>query len=67
MKELLDQAAVLVGRPVEVVRTKDGKYIVEWLSHDTPPPPKGDTEEAALREFIAYVTRMPKDPGPPDE
>lgn len=52
IKALYEEAGRLAGRPVEVEQTEDGKYIVLWMHFQASPPPKGDTEEAALQAFI---------------
>jgi hypothetical protein len=53
---LKEEAALLAGRPIEVLRTTDGAYIVDYMRFDRPPPPKASTEEGALRAFIDYQT-----------
>lgn len=60
MEELLKRAAELAGREVEVEKVKDGKYIVLFLSLTSPPPPKGETPEKALENFITWMEGMPK-------
>lgn len=50
--ELYAKAAELAGRPVEVEQTTDGKWIVLWMHFQASPPPKGDSEDAALQGFI---------------
>lgn len=50
-----DEAEALCGRPVEVDRTLDGRYIVVWLNAQRRPPPKGDTPKEALDGFIAHL------------
>lgn len=54
MKQLAEKASALVGRDVEVERTRDGKYIVLFMSLTASPPPKGDTPQEALEKFIAW-------------
>jgi len=53
--ELYRKAEELAGRPVEVIGTKDGEYIVEYLNFNTSPPPKATSEENALQDFIAWL------------
>jgi hypothetical protein len=55
MEELLKIASDLVGREVEVEKTKDGKYIVLFMSLTDSPPPKANTEEEALNAFIEWA------------
>jgi hypothetical protein len=38
----------------EVEQTRDGKYIVMFMSFNCPPPPKGDTPEEAIEKFKEY-------------
>ena len=52
---LYAHAALLAGRPVEVIGTKDHQYVVEWFCYGQPPPPKAPSEVAALERFIGYV------------
>ena len=54
MKELLEQASALLGREVEVEKLKTGKFIVLWLNFSSNPPPVGDTEEEAVKNFITW-------------
>lgn len=54
MKQLAEKASALIGRDVEVERTKDGKYIVLFMSLSASPPPKGNTPEEALSKFIEW-------------
>lgn len=49
------KAEALAGRKIEVVKTKDGRYVVEWFSFDTPPPNPGKTEDEALENFIKLM------------
>lgn len=56
MRELYDRAEQLAGRPVEVEKTKDGKYIVLFMALGHSPPPKGDTEKEALEEFVSWLS-----------
>ena len=60
MKQLLERAAALAGRDIEIERTKDGKYIVLFMSLLESPPPKGSTEKEALEKFIAWAEARPK-------
>lgn len=52
--QLTEKASALLGRNVEVEKTRDGKYIVLFMSLTTSPPPKGDTPEEALEKFISW-------------
>jgi len=52
LSPLYSEAAKLAGRPVEVIGTKDGKYVVEWFCFGESPPPVAGTEETALQGFI---------------
>jgi len=54
MKQLLEKASTILGRDAEVEKTKDGKYIVLFMSLTTSPPPKGDTPEDALEKFVNW-------------
>ena len=64
MEDFLDdiykEAEELAGRNIEVEKTKDGKYIVMWMSFSSPPPPKGDCVKDALLEFIKYLKEKGK-------
>lgn len=53
-EELVSRISALLGRDVEVERTKDGKYVVMFMSFSSPPPPKGETKEEALRLFLEW-------------
>ena len=64
LEALYKEAAALAGRDVEVVTTTDGKKIVEWMAFEVSPPPKADSEEEALRGFIAMMQSRPKEPLP---
>ena len=55
LKKLYEEAEELAGRSVEVEKTRDGKYIVMWMSFSSSPPPKGDSVEDALSLFIGYL------------
>ncbi len=55
MEELYKEAERLAGRPVEVEKTTDGKFIVLWMHFQASPPPKGVTEEEALQGFISMM------------
>jgi hypothetical protein len=57
---LREKAAELAGRPIEVEELADGKFIVMFMNFDQNPPPKGDTELEALKNFIEY--RLPQAP-----
>jgi len=53
---LLNKALLLAGRDeLEVEATTDGKFVVLWMSFDSPPPPKGDTHDEALELFIKWM------------
>lgn len=66
--ELLQEASDLVGRPVDVDRTKDGAFIVLYMCFGKKPPPKGKTREEAVLNFIDYMkSNRPVDPGTEDE
>lgn len=54
LETLKDKASELLGREVEVDQTRDGRYIVLFMSLTASPPPKGDTEEEALEKFIKW-------------
>lgn len=58
LKNVYDEAEKLAGRPVEVVQTNDGKYIVEWLSFSDSPPPKADCPADALDGFIKHMRSL---------
>ena len=60
LKILYEEAEALAERPIEVEKTKDGKYIVMWMSFSSLPPPKGDCVEDALDLFIKYLTEKKK-------
>ena len=62
LKSIYDEAEKLAGRPVEVVKTKDNKYVVEWFAFGKPPPPKADCPEDALCKFIQHLRSLPKLP-----
>ena len=51
MKKELEE---LLGREVEVEKTKDGKFVVLWMNFNSEPPPKGDTEEDAIEKFYKW-------------
>jgi len=55
MHDLYTKAEQLAGRPVEVEKTKDGKYIVLFMVLGQSPPPKCDTEQEALEKFIEWL------------
>jgi hypothetical protein len=50
-----EKAEAIVGRPIEVEKTKDGKHIVVWINFNSAPPPKGDTEEEAIENFLNWI------------
>ena len=53
--ELKAEAEKLAGRPLEIVKTKDGRYVVEWFSYGYPPPPKSESELGALAGFVEHI------------
>lgn len=57
LQDLHLRAADLVGRPVDVQKTTFGKFIVLWMSLSHSPPPRGDSEEEALRLFIEWYEK----------
>ena len=59
MDELLALAAALAGRPIEVVDTTDGKYVVEYLNYNHAPP-VGDTPMQAVTLFINFMEEHPR-------
>jgi hypothetical protein len=58
MSELYAEAGKLAGRPVEVEKLKDGKFVVLWMRFEASPPEPGDTEEDALKNFIAKMQKL---------
>ena len=50
-----EQAEQFLGREIEVEKTKDGKYIVLWINFNSSPPPKGDTEDEAIENFLKWI------------
>jgi hypothetical protein len=63
-EELVSRISALLNRDVEVERTKDGKYVVLYMSFSSPPPPKGDTKEEALRLFLEWYEGISQEPLP---
>ena len=57
-EELYAKAEALAGRPIEVDQTVDGQFIALWMSFEKSPPKKGETEEAALENFIEHMKNM---------
>lgn len=55
ISSLRAEAEALAGRPLEVETLTTGKKVVAWMSFSSPPPPPGDTEEEALKNFIAHI------------
>ena len=55
LDDLIEKASTLVGRRVEVDRTKGGGYIVLYMCFGKSPPPKGSTPEEAVENFIKYA------------
>lgn len=60
MKELKKKAEELTGYPLDIEKTKDGKYVVLFMSLKEAPPPKGLTPEEALSLFIEWFEKRPK-------
>jgi hypothetical protein len=60
LEELKSRASALLNREVEVEKTKDGKYVVLYMSLSSPPPPKGSSEEEALKFFVEWYESMPR-------
>ena len=60
LKDLYKEAEALAERPIEVVKTKDGKYIVLWMSFSSLPPPKADTINGAVQLFVEYMREKKK-------
>lgn len=67
LEELKSRASALLNREVEVEKTRDGMYVVLYMSLSSPPPPKGASEEEALNFFIEWYERMPKANVPEEE
>ena len=67
LKLLYDAAKEIAGREVEVAKTTDGKYIVEWINYNMLPPPKGDTEADALEVFVKYLEQQEYKHGTDDQ
>lgn len=57
MDELLKRAEELAGRPVELEQTQDKKWVVLYMTFERSPPPKGETQEEALRLFIEMMLK----------
>ncbi len=60
LETLKNRASALLNRDVEVEKTKDGMYVVLYMSFSSPPPPKGSSEEEALKFFIEWYESMPR-------
>jgi hypothetical protein len=58
IEDLRYWAKDLAGRPVEVEKLPTGKHIVMWMAFERPPPPQGDTEEGALKNFISMMLQL---------
>jgi len=54
-EDLLEEAATLVGRQVEVEELAEDRWIVLWMSFERTPPPPGRDAKEALINFIDYV------------
>lgn len=52
------KAKEAAGRVVEVQELPSGEFIVEWLSFEHKPPPKGKTEKEALENFITHIKSL---------
>ena len=50
-----EQVESAVGREIEVEKTSDGKFIVVWINFNSAPPPKGDTEDEAIENFLKWI------------
>lgn len=57
IESLYTRAETLAGRPVEVDKTQDGKFIVLWMCFGKAPPAKAETEEGALQNFIDLMDK----------
>lgn len=57
---LYAEAEKLAERPVEVQKVAGEKYAVVWLRYEVSPPEPADTEEGALRSFIAKMLQLKK-------
>jgi len=51
---LFAEAEQLIGRPIEIDQTRDGKFIALWMSFGRQPPPKGDSPGEALEKFVTW-------------
>jgi hypothetical protein len=58
-EELVKEAEILAGRPVEVEKLRDGRFVVLWMCFDVPPPTPGSTREEALKNFIEKIRALP--------
>lgn len=54
MEALMNKAEGLAERKLDVVKLKDGTFMVEWFDLNGPPP-TGSTEEEALEKFIKHL------------
>ena len=59
---LYTKAAELAGRPVEVEKLQDGRFIVMWMRFETSPPEPASTEDGALQNFVDKMLQLPKEP-----
>ena len=50
-----EEIKTLLGYDVETEQTVDGKFVVLYMNFNSKPPPKGDTEEEALTNFLTWV------------
>jgi len=66
LEELKAKAEVLAGRPLQVEKTKDGKWVVLWMAFRESPPPKGGTEQEALEFFIERISNRKVDSAMPE-
>lgn len=57
-EHLLEVVSEMIGRKAEVEKLQDGKYAVVYFNVTEPPPPKGNTEEEALKSFIQQLLNL---------
>ena len=50
-----EEITSILGYEVETEQTTDGKYIVMYMNFNKSPPPKGDTAEEALTNFLTWI------------
>jgi hypothetical protein len=51
----IEEIKSILGYEVETDKTTDGKFIVLYMNFNKAPPPKGDTEEEALSNFLTWL------------